>query len=167
MHLRAVLPEGLSTSDTTVPSREDKTHVPEASAATLVQNGSTKGGDAATGQTFVVESPPANQNGRDSGPAESQTLIAPADGSPDDTDGAYRFGATVVAGGAAGQDYSLGATLVGDSAGVGNGDEFQMGATVAAGDDPAALATRIMISLRNAKVRGRRVMVRKDRGSRD
>jgi ATP-dependent RNA helicase DeaD len=30
-------------------------------------------------------------------------------------------------------------------------------------DVPAALATRIMISLRNAKVRGRRVMVRKDR----
>ncbi len=32
-------------------------------------------------------------------------------------------------------------------------------------DVPEALATRIMISLRNAKVRGRRVMVRKDRDS--
>jgi ATP-dependent RNA helicase DeaD len=34
-------------------------------------------------------------------------------------------------------------------------------------DVPEALATRIMISLRNAKVRGRRVMVRKDRGDRE
>ncbi|MFO1096258.1 MAG: serine/threonine-protein kinase [Planctomycetaceae bacterium] len=133
----------LSTSDTAVPSRADKTHVPEPSAATLIQDGSTKGSEPATGQTFVVESPPAHQNGRDAAPAESQTLIATPDGGANETDGDYRFGATVVADGAAGQDHDFGATLVGENIGVGNGDEFHMGATIAGGDDPAARATRV------------------------
>ncbi len=60
------------------------------------------------------------------------------------------------------------ADLVGAIAGEANVDSGVIGA-IRIGDDsslvdvPAALATRIMISLRNAKVRGRRVMVRKDR----
>ncbi len=60
------------------------------------------------------------------------------------------------------------ADLVGAIAGEANVDSSVIGA-IRIGDDaslvdvPAALATRIMISLRNAKVRGRRVMVRKDR----
>lgn len=60
------------------------------------------------------------------------------------------------------------ADLVGAIAGEADVDSGVIGA-IRIGDDsslvdvPAALATRIMISLRNAKVRGRRVMVRKDR----
>ncbi len=60
------------------------------------------------------------------------------------------------------------ADLVGAIAGEADVDSSVIGA-IRIGDDastvdvPAALATRIMISLRNAKVRGRRVMVRKDR----
>ncbi len=60
------------------------------------------------------------------------------------------------------------ADLVGAIAGEANVDSGVIGA-IRIGDDastvdvPEALATRIMISLRNAKVRGRRVMVRRDR----
>ena len=61
------------------------------------------------------------------------------------------------------------ADLVGAIAGEADVDSAVIGAirigdTGSTVDVPAALATRIMISLRNAKVRGRRVMVRKDRG---
>jgi len=62
------------------------------------------------------------------------------------------------------------ADLVGAIAGEADVDSGVIGA-IRIGDDastvevPEALATRIMISLRNAKVRGRRVMVRKDRDS--
>ena len=61
------------------------------------------------------------------------------------------------------------ADLVGAIAGEADVDSGVIGA-IRIGDDsslvdvPEALATRIMISLRNAKVRGRRVMVRRDRG---
>jgi ATP-dependent RNA helicase DeaD len=64
------------------------------------------------------------------------------------------------------------ADLVGAISGEADVDSSVIGA-IRIGDDaslvdvPAALATRIMISLRNAKVRGRRVMVRKDRGERE
>ncbi|BCS35981.1 DEAD-box ATP-dependent RNA helicase CshA [Luteitalea sp. TBR-22] len=62
------------------------------------------------------------------------------------------------------------ADLVGAIAGEADVDSSVIGA-IRIGDDsslvdvPEQLATRIMISLRNAKVRGRRVMVRKDRDS--
>jgi ATP-dependent RNA helicase DeaD len=62
------------------------------------------------------------------------------------------------------------ADLVGAIAGEADVDSSVLGA-IRIGDDsstvdvPEALATRIMISLRNAKVRGRRVMVRRDRDS--
>ncbi|MCC6163788.1 MAG: DEAD/DEAH box helicase [Acidobacteria bacterium] len=60
------------------------------------------------------------------------------------------------------------ADLVGAIAGEAGVDSGVIGAiritdTSSTVDVPAALATRIMISLRNAKVRGRRVMVRKER----
>ena len=64
------------------------------------------------------------------------------------------------------------ADLVGAISGEADVDSGVIGA-IRIGEDeslvdvPAALATRIMISLRNAKVRGRRVMVRKDRGDRE
>jgi ATP-dependent RNA helicase DeaD len=64
------------------------------------------------------------------------------------------------------------ADLVGAISGEADVDSSVIGA-IRIGDDaslvdvPAALATRIMISLRNAKVRGRRVMVRNDRGERE
>ena len=64
------------------------------------------------------------------------------------------------------------ADLVGAIAGEADVDSGVIGA-IRIGEDsslvdvPEALATRIMISLRNAKVRGRRVMVRKDRGDRE
>jgi ATP-dependent RNA helicase DeaD len=61
------------------------------------------------------------------------------------------------------------ADLVGAIAGEAGVDSGVIGA-IRIGEDhslvevPEALATRIMVSLRNAKIRGRRVMVRKDRG---
>ena len=61
------------------------------------------------------------------------------------------------------------ADLVGAIAGEADVDSGVIGA-IRIGDDsslvevPESLATRVMVSLRSAKVRGRRVTVRRDRG---